>query len=358
MAQRALSLNLTDRQLRILGTIREGISERGFPPTVREIAAIVGLSSPSSVQYQLGLLEKAGLIQRDSHRSRTIEVTERGNQLNLETGRLDPDATPTAVARSSKNLGSDIAKTATIAKAAVTKTAIVGPTMTNVSITDSNHSVDLSAANLSAANLSATDLDEEWARLSANGNGINVNGVGVNTDNADADASGTYNHTDGSYNMEGFSRNQATYREEIASYADSAYSGSYGDENTSYDTVFAPLVGTIAAGAPILAEQHIEEQFPLPRQLTGSGELFVLRVQGESMIDAAICDGDYVVVRQQPVAEQGEIVAAMIEGEATVKVLKRKDGHVWLLPRNEAYDPIPADDAQILGRVVCVLRSL
>ena len=124
------------------------------------------------------------------------------------------------------------------------------------------------------------------------------------------------------------------------------------------DVAMVPLVGRIAAGVPITADQQIEEVFPLPRQLVGKGELFILRVSGDSMIDAAICDGDWVVVRRQPVAENGEIVAAMIDGEATVKTFKRSDGHVWLLPHNAAYSPIPGDDAQILGRVVSVLRSL
>ncbi|QRV03011.1 transcriptional repressor LexA [Arcanobacterium phocisimile] len=127
---------------------------------------------------------------------------------------------------------------------------------------------------------------------------------------------------------------------------------------SEHNTVAVPLVGRIAAGAPILAEQHVEDTFPLPRQLTGSGELFMLQVSGDSMIDAAICDGDWVVVRRQPNAEQGEIVAAMIDGEATVKVLSRTDGHQWLLPRNPDYAPIPADDAQIIGRIVTVLRAL
>jgi repressor LexA len=119
-----------------------------------------------------------------------------------------------------------------------------------------------------------------------------------------------------------------------------------------------PLVGRIAAGGPILAEQVVEDVFPLPRQLVGDGELFLLKVAGDSMVDAAICDGDWVVVRRQNVAEQGEIVAAMIDGEATVKTFKQADGHVFLLPQNPAYEPIPGDEAQILGRVVAVLRSL
>ncbi len=121
---------------------------------------------------------------------------------------------------------------------------------------------------------------------------------------------------------------------------------------------YVPLVGRIAAGGPILAEQAIEDVFPLPRQLVGDGELFLLKVVGDSMIEAAICDGDWVAIRRQPVAENGEVVAAMIDGEATVKTFKRRDGHIWLLPQNAAYQPIPGDDATILGRVVAVLRRV
>ncbi len=121
---------------------------------------------------------------------------------------------------------------------------------------------------------------------------------------------------------------------------------------------YVPLVGRIAAGGPILADQVVEDVFPLPRQLVGDGDLFLLKVVGDSMIEAAICDGDWVVVRQQQVAENGEIVAAMIDGEATVKTLRRTGREVWLLPQNAAYAPIDGTDAQILGRVVSVLRSL
>jgi len=121
---------------------------------------------------------------------------------------------------------------------------------------------------------------------------------------------------------------------------------------------YVPLVGRIAAGGPVLAEQAIEDVFPLPREIVGEGELFLLKVTGDSMIDAAITDGDWVVVRQQPDADNGEIVAAMIDGEATVKTFKRKGGHIWLMPHNEAYEPIPGDDATVLGKVVAVLRRL
>ncbi len=121
---------------------------------------------------------------------------------------------------------------------------------------------------------------------------------------------------------------------------------------------YVPLVGRIAAGGPVLAEQAVEDVFPLPRELVGEGTLFMLKVSGDSMVEAAICDGDWVVVRQQPTAENGEIVAAMIDGEATVKTYKRRDGHVWLMPHNPAYEPIPGDDATVLGRVVTVLRRV
>ncbi|WP_344490516.1 transcriptional repressor LexA [Streptomyces enissocaesilis] len=121
---------------------------------------------------------------------------------------------------------------------------------------------------------------------------------------------------------------------------------------------YVPLVGRIAAGGPILAEESVEDVFPLPRQLVGDGELFVLKVVGDSMIEAAICDGDWVTVRRQPVAENGDIVAAMLDGEATVKRFKREDGQVWLLPHNAAYQPIPGDEATILGKVVAVLRRV
>jgi repressor LexA len=121
---------------------------------------------------------------------------------------------------------------------------------------------------------------------------------------------------------------------------------------------YVPLLGRIAAGGPILAEEAIEDVLPLPRQLVGDGTLFLLQVVGDSMVDAAICDRDWVVVRQQPTCEQGEIVAALLDGEATVKTYRQRDGHVWLMPHNPAYEPIAGDDATILGKVVAVMRRL
>jgi repressor LexA len=124
------------------------------------------------------------------------------------------------------------------------------------------------------------------------------------------------------------------------------------------DLVSVPVVGDIAAGSPILADEHADDALTLPRDLTGRGTVFALRVRGDSMIDAAICDGDIVVVRQQPEAHSGQIVAAMIDGEATVKVYRRRNGHVHLEPRNAAYDVIDGDGAVVLGIVVSVLRSV
>jgi repressor LexA len=141
-----------------------------------------------------------------------------------------------------------------------------------------------------------------------------------------------------------------------------------GAEESSYDetgigdalpaATYVPLLGRIAAGGPILAEQNLETVFPLPRELVGDGELFLLEVSGESMIDAAICDGDYVVVKREQTAENGEIVAALIDGEATVKTFQRKNGQVWLLPHNAAFEPIDGTHASILGKVTAVLRRV
>jgi repressor LexA len=122
--------------------------------------------------------------------------------------------------------------------------------------------------------------------------------------------------------------------------------------------VSVPLVGRIRAGDPISADEAHEETFLLPRQLVGEGTLFLLKVAGDSMIEAAIADGDWVIVRQQPVAENGQIVAALIDGEATVKTFRRSDGQVWLMPHNPAYEPIPGNRATLLGKVVVVLRRL
>ncbi len=123
-----------------------------------------------------------------------------------------------------------------------------------------------------------------------------------------------------------------------------------------------PLVGEIAAGGPILAEEHVDAVYPLPKELVGEGQVFMLRIRGDSMVEAGILDGDLVVVRQQERVEQGEICAALIGDEATVKYFRRtRDGEVFLDPANEAYEPIPVtagDDARVMGKVVSVLRSV
>lgn len=133
---------------------------------------------------------------------------------------------------------------------------------------------------------------------------------------------------------------------------------SVADADALPSATLVPVVGRIAAGGPILAEESIEDVFPLPRELVGQGSLFLLKVVGQSMVDAAICDGDWVVVRQQNVAENGDIVAAMLDGEATVKTFKRVGKDVWLMPHNPMFEPIPGNDAVVLGKVVTVIRKI
>jgi repressor LexA len=203
---------LTPRQTKILLAIKEAMETNGYPPSMREIGEAAGLSSPSSVKYQLEALEAKGWIRRDPSRGRALEVLTPGDERFED---IKPERT---------------------------------------------HNV--------------------------------------------------------------------------------------------------PLVGRIAAGGPILAEQNVEELFPLPASLVGEGDLFMLKVVGDSMINAAICDGDYVVIRSQKDANKGEIVAAMIDGEATVKTLSKKNGQIWLLPANDSYQPIDGNQAEILGVVTAVLRSL
>jgi repressor LexA len=216
---------LTWRQRKVLQVIRDSVQRRGYPPSMREIGEAVGLTSTSSVSYQLSTLQSKGYLRRDAGRPRTVEVRLPGH----------PAIRPEAEEPEEARLALDIA---------------------------------------------------------------------------------------------------------------------------SQDAAYVPWVGRIAAGGPILAEEAIEDIFPLPKQLVGAGTLFLLKVTGDSMINAAIADGDWVVVRQQPDADNGDIVAAMIDGEATVKTLKRSDGHVWLMPHNPAYTPIPGDDATLLGKIVAVLRRV
>jgi repressor LexA len=226
---------LTWRQRKVLQVIRDSVQKRGYPPSMREIGEAVGLTSTSSVSYQLSTLQAKGYLHRDAGRPRTVEVRLPGH----------PAVRP-----------------------------------------------DLEA-----------DEDE-------------------------------------------------TAEEALSSI-----------DIPSQEAAYVPLVGRIAAGGPILAEERVEDVFPLPKQLVGEGTHFLLKVSGDSMINAAIADGDWVVIRQQPEAQNGEIVAAMVEGEgpegaATVKTFKKSDGHVWLIPHNPAFTPILGDEATILGKVVAVLRRV
>lgn len=212
---------LTDRQRRILETIRESVETRGYPPSMREIGQAVGLASSSSVKHQLSALEAKGYLRRDPNRPRAIEV-------------VLPDE-------------------------------VVEPLPP-------------------AHSPGAPDMDEQLSMV--------------------------------------------------------------------------PLVGRIAAGGPVLADQEVEDVFALPKQLTGEGDLFMLNVTGDSMIDAAICDGDWVVIRRQNTADNGDIVAALLDDEATVKTFRRKDGQVWLMPHNPSYTPIDGTHARIMGKVVSVMRRV
>jgi repressor LexA len=226
---------LTWRQRKVLQVIRDSVQKRGYPPSMREIGEAVGLTSTSSVSYQLSTLQAKGYLHRDAGRPRTVEVRLPGHPAVRPEFEQD---------------------------------------------------------------------DEETAEAPA-----------------------------GSFDI------------------------------PSQEAAYVPLVGRIAAGGPIIAEQRVEDVFPLPKQLVGEGEHFLLKVSGDSMINAAITDGDWVVVRSQPNAENGEIVAAMVEGEgpegeATVKTFKKSDGHVWLIPHNPLYAPILGDEATILGKVVAVLRRV
>ena len=220
---------LTWRQRKVLQVIRESVQKRGYPPSMREIGEAVGLTSTSSVSYQLSMLQRKGYLRRDVGRPRTVEVRLPGH--------------PAVRPEPSREEGG------------------------------------------------AADIP-----------GFDIPSQGV---------------------------------------------------------AYVPLIGRIAAGGPIVAEQYVEDVFPLPRQLVGEGNLFLLGVKGDSMINAAIADGDWVVIRQQEdVDEDGDIVAAMLDGEATIKTCRRSEGHVWLVPQNPAYTPILGDEASILGKVVAVLRRI
>lgn len=244
--------SLDPRARAVYDAVREAVTTHGYPPSMREIGAQVGLTSPSSVKHQLDKLVRLGLVRRDPRLPRALEV-------------------------------------------------IVPEEPTDTSPADAT-----SGAQVTALASRQTPSDEVEAPVQQ---ALPV--------------------------LPGIGEGEA---------------------------VAVPLVGRIAAGSPILAEQEVEDVMALPRRLTGDGELFMLQVHGDSMIDAAICDGDWVVVRAQADASNGEIVAAMVEevdgASATVKVLSRRDGHQWLLPRNPDYAPIPGDQATIMGKVVTVLRAL
>lgn len=212
---------LGKRQLAIYDFIRTYSTEHGYPPSVREIGAAVGLASPSTVHMHLKVLEEHGLIRRDSKKPRTIEVVDK------QASSADDQAPQASVSQ---------------------------------------------------------DVDRNLISL--------------------------------------------------------------------------PLVGRVAAGTPILAEQNVEETLTLPTSIVGDASSFILRVRGESMINAGIFDGDYIVVKEQRDAHNGEIVVALIDDSATVKTFYRERDRVRLQPENDSMDPIYVDNPVILGRVTALIRSI
>ena len=129
-------------------------------------------------------------------------------------------------------------------------------------------------------------------------------------------------------------------------------------EDVDANTIRLPLVGRVAAGLPILAEQNVEEVLTLPTSIVGDSSSFILKVRGQSMINAGIFDGDYIVVKEQHEAHNGEIVVALIDDSATVKTFYKEKDRVRLQPENDAMEPIYADNPQILGRVTALIRSI
>lgn len=125
---------------------------------------------------------------------------------------------------------------------------------------------------------------------------------------------------------------------------------------TRREMVNVPMVGTVAAGQPILAQEHIEGYFPIPAEYMPNADCFMLKVKGDSMVNAGIFSGDYIMVRQQSNAENGEMVVALVEDSATVKTFYKEEGHIRLQPENDSMDPIIVDDVQILGKVFGVFR--
>ena len=160
---------------------------------------------------------------------------------------------------------------------------------------------------------------------------------------------------------EGFIRKQAGKRRAFEVVAGGAEKPHTAAQDRT-DVVDVPIVGRVAAGTPILAEQNIEGSFPMPAQFIGKGTNFMLTVHGDSMVEAGIMDGDYILVQEQKTANNGDIVVAMINGEfeseSTVKTFYKENGHIRLQPQNSSMDPIIVDDCEIVGLVKGVFRYL
>jgi len=299
---------LSPRQRKIIQVIEDSVQRHGYAPTMREIGEAVGLASTASVAYQLSTLQKKGRLSRGAGRPRTAVVRP------IAASAFEPDAfepgadEPGADAPGADAPGADA---------------------------PGADAPDADAPDADAPDADALGADALGADAPPSGPAAPPSGPGGWPRGVDRPPPGAGEPLgDGGWPTRGFGPPRIAQ---------------------------VPLVGRIAAGDPILAEQSVDDVFPLPRQLVGEGDLIMLKVVGDSMINAAIADGDWVVVRRESDVENGDIVAATIDGvevEGTVKTLKRSGGHVWLIPHNPAYTPILGDDAVITGKVVAVLRRV
>lgn len=351
---------LSDRRKQILRVIQECQQRDGYAPSVREIAELVGLKSASTIKHHLDTLEAQGFLSRSAGKPRALDVISPEECLNPPATSQDSGTTVHAVTiqvsdgktgkthfglveKEDSSLAGGVSAgitSSTTGTGAGTGVAASNNTGTRTfEDTNSGSTGTLgSGANCSTDTSAIKDAtDFSTASFTALVDG-NTASLGASSAASDSVANGAVNS---------FAA--------LAPTPDNVIMLPVGGDDGNLTSV--PLVGRIAAGAPITAEQQMEEVFALPTALTGHGQMFMLEVHGDSMIEAAICDGDYVVVRRQRDANSGEIVAAMIDGEATVKTLLRRDGHQWLLPQNPNYSPIPGDEATILGKVVTVIRT-
>ena len=286
--------SLTPRQKQMLAAIRESIAAHGRAPSIRELGAAIGLSSSASVHRNLAALQHKGYTRRDPSGPRKISVL------------VEPDEAETSTASSHRSPPRGL-------------TRRQQQVLQFIGQFQSDHGYSSSIREI------AFELTISTSRAHALVKALECKGY--------------------------IRRHPAKPR------ALEINLQRPGTQDRPWPT-YVPLVGQIAAGTPILAEEQVERMVPLPSELVGGGETFLLRVSGDSMSGDGIFDGDYVVVRSQAVASEGEIIVALIEDGATVKRLSHRGGTVRLLPSNPAYAPIDGSHARIQGKVVSVFRPL